>query len=243
MRILLTFIILLFAVSISTQAQENPPVIAGYINDAHVVREYPLVIFPGDIVTLKMTRLSGDLVPFIGINLGLDTIARSSETEGRVATLRFEAVEAGEYKIVISRYGVTEGTTSGDFMLTLVWGEVLPSPEDPIVELQVPSASLKGEITDTNFRHDYYIHLDTDQTLSVTMAAGSGDLSPTLLLINPAQGETPLVRGTRRDDGSLDFEFTAPESGLYMMIATRFDIEMGTTQGTYQLRWTVRDAS
>jgi hypothetical protein len=75
-------------------------------------------------VLISLQAITGDLDPIVvlrntaGVNLALD----DDSGVGRNAQLRYTLPADGRYVIAVTRYGLREGTTTGDYRLILERG-------------------------------------------------------------------------------------------------------------------------
>ncbi len=118
---------------------------------------------------------------------------------------------------------------------TIDYTSELPSAPNITANLPVQSA-----ITDDN-RFDVYTFTGTaGDVVTVRMEATSGNLDPLLFLLGPNGVELiandDIIPGTDRN--SLISEFSLPQSGQYVVLATHFATIYGGTNGTYTLTLT-----
>ena len=78
----------------------------------------------GETVTLRAERVTGDLDPLIVLRDGSDHnlpggINDDADAATRNAALTYTLPASGDYIVSVTRYGVRDGTTNGDFRLTL----------------------------------------------------------------------------------------------------------------------------
>lgn len=78
----------------------------------------------GDVVTLRAERVTGDLDPLLVLRDGSDHtlpggVNDDASPSTRDAALTYTLPASGDYIISVTRYGVRDGTTTGDFRLTL----------------------------------------------------------------------------------------------------------------------------
>ena len=201
----------------------------------------------GETITARMTRTSGNLEPFLALwQLGdPDTIlARSVLDEtSREAIMNYTFETSGSYEIAATRFLVEEGTTTGDYILEITgtrlvsegytrYGEP-PMYTDPAIILSAPQ-SINGVITNELFATYYFVYADAGQSLAFRMSRVEGDLQPALVLLNPDDA-TVVARGSL-DEAESTLEFVNNSlPNWYVLGATRFDVEVGQTQGEYQL--------
>ncbi|HML22353.1 MAG TPA: matrixin family metalloprotease [Aggregatilinea sp.] len=95
---------------------------------------------------------------------------------------------------------------------------------------------IEGQISDWTYYELWTIDARANETITFTMEALSGDLDAYLGLMTPNGGVV-----LAEDDDSLGgtdatITYTFPTTDLYMVVATRYDLENGTTSGSYRLR-------
>ncbi len=78
----------------------------------------------GDVIRVTAERLTGDLDPLLVLRDGADRtlpggVNDDADSSTRNAALTYTLPTAGDYIISVTRYGVRDGTTTGDFRLTL----------------------------------------------------------------------------------------------------------------------------
>ncbi len=100
-------------------AQEQP---GGTINDNRPFVEVPLILDSATIVTIDLTATSGDLDPLLFLVDESGSILAENDDRGpgdynaRINALR---LPRGEYTIVATRFGVTNGDSEGDYSLDI----------------------------------------------------------------------------------------------------------------------------
>ncbi|GAB4570935.1 MAG: hypothetical protein Kow0077_06320 [Anaerolineae bacterium] len=99
--------------------------------------------------------------------------------------------------------------------------------------------SATGIIDDTTFAQDWTFTGNAGDTVTITMVALDGDLDPNLFLLDSAGNQ--LAENDDADDpavGAFNAQianFTLPASGTYIIRATRFGEEFGSSTGSYQI--------
>jgi len=108
--------------------------------------------------------------------------------------------------------------------------------------------TVTGQITNAGFTFDYTIALKGGDVITVTMSRLDGDLDAYLILYNADRQE--LIRNddaaTQVGNTGLNAQipnFTAPADGTYIIRATRFGQENGSSTGRYELSVTAGSAS
>lgn len=101
--------------------------ITGRIDDEVFARFYQFEGQAGDEVTITAERVTGDLDPMLVLRDANDQTLPDAVSDDaapgvRDAALTYTLPEDGRYVIAVTRFGVREGTTAGDFALTLESG-------------------------------------------------------------------------------------------------------------------------
>jgi hypothetical protein len=204
----------------------------------------------------------GDLDPLL-IVLGPDgvEVARNDDAEATISNSSFDAqivgftaAQSGTYTVRATRYQEDRGQSSGSFELSATAATPgstatndLPNGGGQIVDgLQVgPAVAVGGSVTGQiggevyGVLHD--IELRAGQTIAVTMVNTSGDLDPQVLIYN-ANGTFLSYNDDAAvpvGNNALNAEitgFTAQAAGMYQIVASRYDLDEGTSTGGYELR-------
>ena len=93
------------------------------ISDEAFFDWYTVELTSGDDIFVRM-QASPELAPLLGVlTQGRDLVARSDAegdaSPGDSISLRYTAAEAGTYTVVAARVGLNEGTTTGEYQLTI----------------------------------------------------------------------------------------------------------------------------
>lgn len=98
-----------------------------------------------------------------------------------------------------------------------------------------PGSSVEGNLNNTLFSARFSFEGRARDRVTISMQATSGDLDPFLVLFDPAGDllEQNDDTGTGSRDAEISIELR--ESGTYVVEATRFQQEAGTSAGTYRL--------
>lgn len=131
-------------------------------------------------------------------------------------------------------YGVIGGSETLDF-----------GPELAAAPLIVPNQVVRGTINATNDFDVFVFDGEAGQIVDIRLERTTGSLDTSLFLISG----TSFFEIARNDDAvigettdSLIDNFALPESGQFIILASRFATIYGGTTGTYQLTLTVADA-
>ena len=216
------------------------------ISDMEPQLYYTFQAQAGDILTIGMRRVSGDLDPYLQVVQARSgnafVIADNDDNVNSPAS--FDALIEGlvieeddTYVIIASRYGQSSGTSSGNFLLTLDTGansglgnsSLAPFP------LQI-GTPVEGTLTNSQYERFYRFTAQANDLISVQLERLGGGLDPFVIL-----ADADLQPITSDDDSgggqnAQISQFVVPESGQYYVIATRFDREAGTSAGNYRLQ-------
>lgn len=111
-----------------------------------------------------------------------------------------------------------------------------PNTPNTLPEDAAAVDEIQGHITDQQYYELWTIDAQANETITFTLEALDGDLDAYLGLMTP-DSQTVLAE----DDDSLGgtdalLSYTFPAADLYVVVATRYDLENGTTSGAYRLR-------
>lgn len=203
---------------------------------------YQFVAQAGDVVGIQVNALSGTLDPQVVLFSpnGAEIASNDDDPRGGFnAYLRdFAIPEGGIYTIWATRFNRDQGTSEGQYELVLerVSSGTVVTPTVTSTDTIAIGDTISGEISNQNFARLYTFSATEGQIVTFTMRANVGDLDPYLILVDP-QGRQIF----RNDDGA-DMGFNSsldkvrlPLTGDYTVIATRFQMAIGVTQGTFQL--------
>ncbi|MEP7294088.1 MAG: pre-peptidase C-terminal domain-containing protein [Chloroflexota bacterium] len=211
---------------------------SGTLNDATPQAIYAFTGLRGDVISIDLSVISGDLDPMLSlIDSSGSVIALSDDgslsgrgsRDLRLASLHLP--HSDQYSLIVARFGYLLGTTSGAFSLTV----------DRIGVSSASGSALRygdsvyNTITDSNPQVYYSFRAARGDVISVRMQRASGDLDPALLLVN---GLSQIVADNDDSPGSLDAAingFIIREDGVYALIASRFGQAAGRSKGAFVL--------
>jgi hypothetical protein len=215
------------------------------INNMNPQLYYSFRASQGDIVNVRMRRVSGDLDPYLQVvdsNAFVladndDTLGASTPFDSTIEGLVIE--QDGTYVIVASRYGQAAGTSSGNFVLSLETADNsgLGNTPQTAVPIRI-GQTVNSELTPERFARYYRFEAKADDIVTVRMSRGAtGSLDAFLVL-----ADAGLVELTSDDDSgggqnALIDQFRIPSNGTYYIIATRFEREAGQTSGAFRLEF------
>lgn len=246
-RLLLVLIVCLPSVFMQTRSAQASTYI-NRINDEHPIIEYSILASAGDYISITMTRLSGDLVPFLAFGPDAETVTVRSDVNNKDMTtsLNYTFIESGAYVLLATRSPFAGVDTVGEFVL-VVNGTVrldnetvhslLPAYTEPT--FFYPSvkngAELTGHISDQNSVDYYQVYLEPFRIADITARSdSSSDLQPMIVLF--AIDNSSVVRGTISEETlSKIVSSDIPGTGWYVLAITRIGAENGETSGDYLL--------
>lgn len=195
----------------------------------------------GDVITIRLRRLEGDLLPVISL----------SDPDGKLL-LSLDWPQVGLPDIVLTASIRSTGphtlsvagtaNSTGNYELDLALLEAGELEENVLAYGRVVS----GELSDSVFQEIWTFRGISGDVVDITMTATSGDLDTFLSLVSP-QGEVLSTsdQGSTGTDAAL-YAVTLPSSGNYSVVARRSGDrvgEGGTTTGGYDLALTLRNSA
>ncbi|MBZ0293343.1 MAG: hypothetical protein K8L99_12320 [Anaerolineae bacterium] len=200
----------------------------------------------GDIVNIRMRRVSGDLDPYLQVvqvrqgNAFVvadndDLLGAATPFDAAIEGLVIE--ESDTYVVIASRYGQASGTSSGNFLLVIE--EARNSGLGNSVRAPYPlqfGNTVEGELTDSQFVRYYRFDAEENDIISVRMERVGGRLDSFLVLADENLQELATDDDSGGGQNAFIAQYLVPTSGTYYIIATRFDRDNGTTSGNYRLQ-------
>jgi len=218
----------------------NAEPMSGTITDTSSLIPYEFRVFDGSVVSIDMQRTSGDLIPFIGIadEVG-NVIARSTSFDPSLASINSHLIEdAGCYYIYASRDGVTDGTTIGDFSLTVrgIIGEEGGGYEPdnllgPVSEEETVTGAIGGEVTQAAFRFE----IASGGAFTVQVTRTSGNLVPSLAIEDADGNEMAAVSASFAGSASNPLNFEAQPGVAYYVVVRPDEVAGSGTSGEFSL--------
>lgn len=195
----------------------------------------------GDIVTIRMQRMTGNLDSSLQlVNSSSFVIAENDDVPGTGsldAEIRGLVIpEDGVYVIIASRFGQAAGRSAGTFVLTLesaAQSGLGASPRAPITIAY--GDTVQGELTAERYEQFYEFQGERDDTITIRMARSGGALDTYLSLLDSRGVEIAANDDSEGSQNSLISQFVLPASGRYTIVATRYQRAQGQTVGRYTL--------
>lgn len=223
--------------------------VQGIISNSLPSQQYRFRGGAGDTVTFSMATTSGDLDAYlILVDTSGNVIAEDNDGgQDTDAQLTVGLPADADYFIVATRRGQDQGLTSGEFVLAIT-SSAPPRTVDAAATLPedyvgLPTIALNeevtGRITDAVFQETYVFFAEAGTEVEITLEAATGStLDPLVVLLDSQR--IPIAEND--DDVGQDSRLTTilPQTGYYAIVATRFELDAGSTQGEYVLNLTAQ---
>jgi hypothetical protein len=204
--------------------------VTGSLDDVNYITGYCFKGTTGDKVTINLIATSGDLDTYLGLSddTGSTVYAENDDADsGTDSQIIFTLPEDGQYVIVVTRFGLDEGTSTGNFSLSLSSdsGTTLPADEGEDVSIYVTCDT--GERIRGGVQFSF-INVNPGFSYTVT-AVGIDDFDPVLAVetqpgIGECNDDTPAASGSVvavPDEGRVvgdattaQVRFTSPRRGF-----------------------------
>jgi hypothetical protein len=232
------------ASSLSGSALRYGDTVINTISDDAPQAYYTFRAEPGDVVTVRMQRMSGNLDPALLITDSAGVIVAENDDmfnpanpgtlDAQIAGLTLP--EGGVYVIIATRFGGEMGASQGTFVLTLERGTgvTLGRTARTPIPLQ-PGQTAQGEITASRFEVWYRFDGRAGQTVTIRAVRASGDLDPLIQLLD---GDQTVLSENDDSEGTQNSRiagFVLPADGPYLILVTRYQRAAGTTTGAFTL--------
>lgn len=210
-------------------------VLEGTIDDEVPHRYYRFDAQRGDVITVTMRADQGNLDPVVKLmDASLVELAQDDNSGGggdaRIAG--FTIPETGIYHLVATRFRELEGQTDGEFSLQLngrpgvVGGRAL--------EIMY-GATVSGMIDSQQPVEEYVFFGQQGDTITIGMERASGDLDSLITLYDSRRKQIAFNDDEGDTQNALLRNFVLPRDDMYILVASRYQREAGTTSGAYVL--------
>ncbi len=209
--------------------------VEGSIDELTPTRFYWFEAQRGDVITITELKLSGNLDPFLKLDdTNLIDVAVDDDGGGRqdARIAAFTIPVAGKYYVLAGRAGEVEGQTSGTFTLQINGRPGVAGGQ--ALEI-VYGATVSGQIEGNSTTEEYVFFGRQGDVIEITMERASGDLDPLLTLLDSDRKQIAFDDDSGDDQNAQIQQFTLPGDDMYILVASRFDQEMGQTSGAYIL--------
>ncbi len=231
----------------SIHAQDEPDpipltpgtLITGTIDDSQPRMVYTLQGSRGEVVRIRLTTTSGTLDPVLAIfNEAGEVIYQRDDSAGsRNIDTTLTIQENGVHALVVGRFGYAVGATSGEYELSLERVGI-QSSEGSNLQYGIP---VTNSITNAQSQIFYTFQASQGDILNIEMSRSSGNLDPVLQVVDAERflvAENDDFSGSTRN--ARIENLLIEEGGTYIVVATRYGGESGTTVGNFVL--TVEEA-
>jgi hypothetical protein len=201
---------------------------------------YPFQARRGDVITLRLQRVSGDLDPMLILTDADGTVLAQNDDSGdgglNAGIDGFLIRADGTYIVVATRFGGAAGTTTGGFVLSLL------SAADSGLGRQFAAsypleygAIIEGDLTDAQNITYYRFEGRAGDVIRVRMERIGGALDPLLAITDADARELVSDDDGGGGQNALIDGYTLPADGAYTVLATRYERAAGSTTGRYRL--------
>ncbi|MCB9451260.1 MAG: PPC domain-containing protein [Anaerolineaceae bacterium] len=212
----------------------------GDLTARYIVRYYRFEAKKDDLITVRMSRTSGNLDAFLVLaNAGLQELVSDDDGGGgQNAKIEGYLIPAdGTYYILATRFDREDGKTTGGYRLEL---QTLGNAFDtvaPDAQRISYGTTITGRLDEITPQILFSFWGTEGDVITVSLNRGDGDLDPVVSILNEEQ--TPL---TSDDDGgggqnARIARYRIARTGLYYIRAARFSGEVGNsdTRGSFIL--------
>jgi hypothetical protein len=210
--------------------------VEGTVDDDVPIRYYRFDARRGDVITVTMSAESGNLNPLVKLaDASLVEVAEDDDGGGGIdARIAAHTVSAsGTYYLLASRYRESEGQTAGSFTLQLngrpgvVGGQALEIAYGAVVS---------GLIEDGHSLEEYVFFGQQGDVIQIMMERASGSLDSLVTLYDSDRKQIAFDDDSGGEQNAMIERFVLPRDDMYILVASRYERELGTTSGAYILR-------
>lgn len=210
-------------------------ILNGEIDDRLVARYFHFQARRGDVITVTLSGTAGNLDPLLKLlDSDLHELAQDDDTGGgrdaRIAAFTIPAT--GTYYLVATRSGEEDGRTEGQFSLEINGRPGIAGGQ--ALEIMY-GATVSGQISDTNASEEYLFFGQQGDTIRITMSRASGDLDSLITLYDSDRKQIAFDDDSGEGKDALVSNYVLPDDARYILVASRFERELGQTSGAYLL--------
>ena len=220
---------------------------------AHI---YTLTLEAGQAFVAGMFADGSNLDSYLIFGLEDGTVLAEDDDSGAQADggmydsfLSLTVPESGTYLLVATRAGLDVGNTTGNYIVIAGYADQADTPTDPdpVNNQQLPpgvevmgdialNAQTTGAISENSYVHLYTFGGNAGDQITITMTSTDG-LDAYLGIMDPSDNVIAEDDDSGGGASGYDAQISVrlPESGTYVVIATRAGIDQGTTAGSYAL--------
>ncbi len=213
----------------------------GDVTSDHIAQYYRFEAKAGDIVSVTMEKLTGNLDSYLALldGTGNQIAANDDAQDGsqNAGIDNFYVLTDGQYTVIATRNGGDQGKGAGRFRLTLTTQGNAAKSISPDVRFIPYGSTLTGNIDDTTTEILYAFFGHQGDVITVSMNRADGDLDPYLAILDG--GQKVLTYNDDTSDGTQNavvYQYVLPGTGVFYIQATRFTGEgKPLTRGSYTL--------
>ncbi len=226
--------------------------VSGTLSDSAYAQVYSVELQAGDEFAAVMYAAEGSLLdPYLifATEAG-DVLAEDDDSGIQAEGGKFDALlqvtisQSGVYLLAATRSGIDAGKSSGDYVLYAGILNETPVVQEQPVQQDLPPGmaamgeiaigqTMNGQITADTFVHLYEYMGTAGEQITITMT-GSGGLDAYLGILDP---DNNVIAEDDDSAGGTNAQISIrlPESGSYLIVATRAGLDQGSTTGPYTL--------
>jgi hypothetical protein len=212
--------------------------VTGSIDANTVMRFYLIEAHKGDVLTINVERIRGNLDPTLTLYTGdvKELTTHDSGQRGQRARISaFTVPIDGNYILMVSRFNRENGITAGDYSLTLIGRTLVTLGPGGRATLQYNTV-VNAIVNDSNVAQEYTFAGSSGDFVTITMDTTSGNLLVQIIVLDPNRKQ--LAFDDPGSDSARIQKLKLPTSGNYTIVATRRGREKGLSQGGYMLTLT-----
>jgi len=197
----------------------------------------------GDLINVTMRRRSGNLDPYIRlIDSNNQILIENDDVPGSDNSLSllegFFIPADGTYYIQATRYGFIAGQSTGNFSLSITEAENSGIGNSVLGAIPIDfNMTVEGEINNNQIVRYYRFSARENDLITVSMSRLDGNLDTFIALASATLQEIASNDDISNEtQNSRISDFRIPVTGTYYLIATRYERELGTTNGRFRLQ-------
>lgn len=207
----------------------------GAIDDENPFRYFQFDARRGDVITVTLTAESGNLDPAVKL-LSTDFVEMAQDDDsGDGQDARLAAItlpESGMYTLIATRNREESGQTHGTFAIQLNGRPGVTGGR--ALEIMY-GATVTGQLDDAKVSEEYVFFGREGDVVKIAMERASGDLDSLVTLYDSERKQIAFDDDSGDDKDALIQRFELPRDDMYILVASRYDREAGTTSGAYIL--------
>ena len=214
--------------------------INGELTSEQFTKYYRFEAQADDIITVRMTRLSGGLDAFLAVaNTGLVELVTDDDSGGGQNAMidQYRIPAAGTYYIIATRFDRDAGTSAGAYRLELLsLGNAFDTVTEDTERISY-GTTVTGRIDDSTPELQYAFWGVEGDTITVSMNRGDGNLDPVVSILNTDLNPVVSDDDSGGGQNARINTYTIPATGTYYIRATRYSGDTGpaNTEGSFIL--------